>query len=147
MGRGIEEKIGYQIGVVAHLFQNHYNQQLAKYDVTIAQARVLYLLVEQGPQSQGELQQQLYIKGSTMNGIIESLLNKELIEKSENQHDKRSKMISLTEKGRFIDQRLWDDMATTEDRVLKGFTKEEIALMRLWLGRIKSNIVKIKEEE
>ncbi|MFD2043115.1 MarR family winged helix-turn-helix transcriptional regulator [Ornithinibacillus salinisoli] len=145
MERDIEEKVGYQIGVVAHLFHNQYNEQLAKYDVTVAQARVLYLLVEQGPQSQGELQQQLYIKGSTMNGIIESLLNKQLIEKSESVHDKRSKMISLTEKGRSIDQRLWNDMAGTEDCVLDGFSPEEIALMRHWLKKIKTNIVEMKE--
>ncbi|WP_196493734.1 MarR family winged helix-turn-helix transcriptional regulator [Ornithinibacillus caprae] len=145
MGRNIEEKVGYQIGVVAHLFHNQYNEQLAKYDVTVAQARVLYLLVEQGPQSQGELQQQLYIKGSTMNGIIESLLNKQLIEKSESLHDKRSKMISLTEKGRIIDQQLWDDMAETEDLVLKDFSIEEVAMMRHWLIKLKSNIIEMKE--
>lgn len=145
MERDIEEKIGYILGIVAHLYQNQYNEQLAKYDMTVAQARVLYILVEQGPQIQGELQQQLYIKASTMNGIIETLLNKQLIEKSDSTHDKRSKVISLTDKGRMIDQSLWDSMAGTEERILKGFTNEEIALMRCWLKKIRTNIVEMKE--
>lgn len=143
--RQIEEHIGYQIRVAAHLFHNQINEQLAKYDVTVAQSRVLFLLVEKGPQMQGELQQQLYIKASTMNGIIESLLNKQLIEKKECPQDKRSRMITLTEKGRMIDQSLWDDMSETEERTLKGFKKEEIALLRIWLERIKDNIMDMKE--
>ncbi|MGM8215629.1 MarR family winged helix-turn-helix transcriptional regulator [Bacillaceae bacterium W0354] len=145
--RNIEDRLGYQIGVVAHLLHNQFNEKLLKYDMTVAQARVLYLLVQSGPQIQGELQQKLYIKASTMNGIIESLLNKQLIEKRECLDDRRSKVINLTEKGNEVDQYLWDDMSETENKIFEGLSKEEIALMHQWLNKIKSNIIDMKMKE
>lgn len=57
-----------------------------------------------------QLQQRLYIKASTMNGIIESLLNKNLIEKKENANDKRSKIISLSEEGKLLNKKVWDEI-------------------------------------
>ena len=73
MGSYLDDKIEHQISMIAHLLYNQYNEKLAKYDLTVAQARVLSLLNQYGTQMQLQLQQRLYIKASTMNGIIESL--------------------------------------------------------------------------
>lgn len=143
----VEQHLGYQIGVLSHLLQNQYNKLLAKYDVTVAQAKVLFLLVKYGPQLQGDLQQRLYIKASTMNGIIDSLLNKKLIEKEVSIDDRRSKVISLTEQGRLIDKQLWKQMENHEQQVFDGFASEEIALMRLWLSKMISNMVDNEKKE
>ncbi|SRR5690625_168967 len=139
--RNIEDKVGYQIGMVAHLLHNQYNERLAKYDLTVAQARVLYLLQEYGTQTQLELQQRLFIKASTMNGIIESLLNKRLIDKRENEQDKRSKIVSLTENGRKVDKQLWGELEEVESELFKSLSKEEAALMFQWLKKIKNNLI------
>ena len=139
--RNIEDKVGYQIGMVAHLLHNQYSERLAKYDLTVAQARVLYLLQEYGTQTQLELQQRLFIKASTMNGIIESLLNKRLIDKRENEQDKRSKIVSLTENGRKVDQQLWGELEEVESELFKSLSKEEAALMFQWLKKIKNNLI------
>ena len=146
MGRNIDDKLSYQIGMVAHLLQNQYNDQLAAHDLTVAQSRVLYMLVEYGDQSQAELQQHLYIKGSTMNGIIDSLLNKDLVNKTDSDVDKRAKIISITEKGRLLDQNLWDDLDKKEMEYIEGFSKEEMALLMTWLKKIKANLLREQEE-
>ncbi len=146
MGRNIDDKLSYQIGMVAHLLQNQYNDQLAAHDLTVAQSRVLYMLVEYGDQSQAELQQHLYIKGSTMNGIIDSLLNKDLVSKTDSDVDKRAKIISITEKGRLLDQNLWDDLDKKEMEYIEGFSKEEMALLMTWLKKIKANLLREQEE-
>lgn len=146
MGRNIDDKLSYQIGMVAHLLQNQYNDQLAAHDLTVAQSRVLYMLVEYGDQSQAELQQHLYIKGSTMNGIIDSLLNKDLVSKTVSDVDKRAKIISITEKGRLLDQNLWDDLDKKEMEYIEGFSKEEMALLMTWLKKIKANLLREQEE-
>ena len=146
MSRNIDDKLSYQIGMVAHLLQNQYNDQLAAHDLTVAQSRVLYMLVEYGDQSQAELQQHLYIKGSTMNGIIDSLLNKDLVSKTDSDVDKRAKIISITEKGRLLDQNLWDDLDKKEIEYIEGFSKEEMALLMTWLKKIKANLLREQEE-
>ncbi|MBR7553072.1 MarR family transcriptional regulator [Allobacillus sp. SKP8-2] len=132
--------------MVAHLLENQYNEQLAVHGLTVAQSKVLFLLVENGPLSQVELQQHLYIKGSTMTGILDSLLMKDLVEKSDSEVDKRSKIISIKEKGRKLDQDLWDNLNGKEYELMEGFSEEEVALFMKWLQRMKTNLLKQKEE-
>ena len=141
----MQEKLVYQVGMVAHLLENQYNDQLAVHGLTVAQSKVLFLLVENGPLSQVELQQSLYIKGSTMTGIIDSLLMKDLVEKSDSKVDKRSKIITINEKGRKLDQDLWENLNVQENELMDGFSEEEAALFLKWLQRMKSNLL-IQEE-
>lgn len=42
----MQEKLVYQVGMVAHLLENQYNDQLAVHGLTVAQSKVLFLLVE-----------------------------------------------------------------------------------------------------
>ena len=145
MVRNMQEKLVYQVGMVAHLLENQYNDQLAVHGLTVAQSKVLFLLVENGPLSQVELQQYLCIKGSTMTGIIDSLLMKDLVEKSDSKVDKRSKIITINEKGRKLDQDLWENLNVQENELMDGFSEEEAALFLKWLQRMKSNLL-IQEE-
>ncbi|MCK0469924.1 MarR family winged helix-turn-helix transcriptional regulator [Halalkalibacter sp. APA_J-10(15)] len=144
--RDIERHVGYHIGIAAHFIQNRYNEKLAEVDLTVAQARALYLLVEHGPQIQVELQNRLYIKGSTMNGLIETMEKKGFIERRASSSDKRSKVIHLTDKGYEIDQIFWKKLTLLEDELLEGFMEEEKALLIVWLKRLKENLC-VKESK
>ncbi|OIJ18105.1 MarR family transcriptional regulator [Anaerobacillus alkalidiazotrophicus] len=142
MIRNLDERVGYQIGVAAHLIQNTYNHKLSEYDLTVAQAKVLYMLVNYGEQLQSELQNRLFIKGSTMNGIIDSMLKKQLIEKNDSKTDRRSKIITLTEKGKILEEKLWLSTKAMEIELMKGFSNEEKQLLLAWLKRITENFKK-----
>lgn len=146
MIRNMDERVGYHIGLAAHFLQNNYNQKLAEYELTVAQAKVLFMLVNYGDQLQSELQNRLYIKGSTMNGIIDSMLKKQLIEKKDSQNDRRSKLIILTEKGKLLEEKLWLETQDMDAELLKDFSHEEKLLLLAWLKRIKKNLLEYKEE-
>ncbi|WP_062051373.1 MarR family winged helix-turn-helix transcriptional regulator [Bacillus sp. JCM 19034] len=148
--RDINNSVGYHIGIAAHLIQNRYNEKLAKVDLTVAQSKVLFLLVEHGPQIQVELQNRLYIKGSTMNGLVETMEKKGFIERRASTSDKRSKVIHLTDKGRKADQVFWEELTSLEKEFLDGFVEEEKALLTVWLKRIKDNLTiedKVERED
>ncbi|KHF40419.1 MarR family winged helix-turn-helix transcriptional regulator [Halalkalibacter okhensis] len=136
MERNLEERIGYQIGVVAHLMQNQFNQKIAEYGVTNAQFKVLYLLAEHHELLQSALQNRLYIKASTMNGIIDSMLKNDLINKKESEQDRRSKIISLTEKGKVLEEKLWNEMGQMDARLMNHFSDEEKQLFFSFLRRV-----------
>ncbi|MCT8137163.1 MarR family transcriptional regulator [Anaerobacillus sp. CMMVII] len=146
MIRNIEENIGYHIGVVAHFIQNNYNDKLSDYDLTVSQAKVLYMLVNHGEQLQTELQNRLYIKGSTMNGIIESMLKKQLIDKQDSDNDRRSKVITLTKKGRELEEKLWLGSQDMDAELLRGFSNSEKQLFLSALQRMKKNLLVDNEE-
>ncbi|WP_216828507.1 MarR family winged helix-turn-helix transcriptional regulator [Alkalihalobacterium elongatum] len=140
MDRNIDERVGYHIGVVGHLIQNLYNEKLSKYGLTVAQAKVIFLLHANGDQLQSELQKSLLIKAPTMNGIIDSMLKKELIEKRDNENDRRSKMIILTEKGRVLEETLWNDIGLLEKELVTGLSKEEQSILIIWLKKLAQNL-------
>lgn len=146
MDRNIENLLGYHINVVSHFIQNQYNQKLSEYGLTLAQAKVLYFLSEHGEQAQSEMQKRLYIKGSSMNGLVDSMLKKELILKQQSKEDRRTKLISLTDKGREIDGQLWNLINGTESQLGEGFTPEEQQKMISWLKKMKQNVESLQEE-
>ncbi|MFC0559719.1 MarR family winged helix-turn-helix transcriptional regulator [Halalkalibacter alkalisediminis] len=125
MERDLQDRVGYQIGVVAHLMHNQFNQKLSEYGVTHAQFKVLYQLNEHVELLQSELQNKLYIKASTMNGIIESMLKNQLIEKKDSTEDRRAKKISLTLKGKQLENTLWHEIGQLDKETMSVFTNEE----------------------
>lgn len=145
MLRNTDDHVIYQIGTVAHFIQNNFNQKLAEFNLTVAQAKVLFNLVNYGNQPQSDLQQRLYVKASTMNGVIETLLKKQLIEKRDNRNDRRSKLIILTQKGKELEEKLWQESENMDKHLLKGFSMEEKHLLLGWLKRIKTNVLEENE--
>lgn len=124
--RDLEEHIGYQIGVAAHLLQNQLNQKFSEYGVTPAQFKVLFQLKEHIELVQSDVQKKLFIKPSTMNGIIESMLRNNLIEKKDSLEDRRSKKISLTAKGERLEKKLWNTVEQLdEEESMVVFSTEE----------------------
>ncbi|UCZ53631.1 MarR family transcriptional regulator [Bacillus shivajii] len=143
----MEQMVGHHVSVVSHLLQNKYNQKLSEFHLTMAQARVLYILVQNGKMAQSEIQKQLLIKGSTMNGIIDTMLKRELIVKEDSQEDRRTKHISLTKKGEMLENKLWDAVGNLEEELVSGFAEEEQKLLLSWLKRLRSNIEENKTSE
>lgn len=72
-------------------------------------------------------------------------IKKDLVEKSDSKVDKRSKIITINEKGRKLDQDLWENLNVQENELMDGFSEEEAALFLKWLQRMKSNLL-IQEE-
>ena len=64
-----------------------------------AQMRVLVILYHKGQMTQRELQQLLDIRSTSLSEILKKLENRGLITRNQNENDKRSVIVSLTEQG------------------------------------------------
>ncbi|WP_431801701.1 MarR family winged helix-turn-helix transcriptional regulator [Halobacillus andaensis] len=140
MNRQIEPLLGYNINVISHFLKNIYNEKLSEYGLTSAQAKVIYFLAEHGEQTQSALQNRLYIKASSMNGIIETLLKNACITKDSSSEDKRTKVIRLTKKGEELDQTIWSIIQEIEEEITEGFSEEEERVIVSWLKKIQNNL-------
>ncbi|GEN55082.1 MarR family winged helix-turn-helix transcriptional regulator [Halobacillus faecis] len=140
MERSIDQNLGYHINMVAHFLQNIYNQRLGEYGLTHSQAKVIYFLAKAGEQSQTELQKQLHIKASSMNGLIETLLKHERIRKRSCQKDKRTKLVTLTDKGLELHATILEIIADIEAEANQGLSKEEQQVMISWLKKMQANL-------
>lgn len=131
---------GYNIHVVSHFLQNIYNEKLGEHGLTHAQSKVIFFLAKYGEQSQTELQNRLFIRPSSMNGIIESLLKHHRISKSPSAQDKRTKMIALTQDGHDLKESITEVIQTIEKQLTEGIAEEEVEHVVEVLQRMQENM-------
>ncbi|KHE71611.1 MarR family winged helix-turn-helix transcriptional regulator [Halobacillus sp. BBL2006] len=134
------ESLGYNIHMVSHFIQNLYNEKLSEFDLTHSQAKVIYLLANYGDQTQSDLQKKFHIKASSMNGIIDSLLKHERIQKKSCSTDKRSKWIALTDQGLELHDNIVRVIREIETKASHGLSEEEQKIMVSWLKKMQNNL-------
>ena len=98
-----EPDLGRMIAYCAHLGMR-YNEKLLRrdgYDVTPVQSHVLLYLSRRGGQAvnQRELEKELHLKPSTVNGIVSRLEEKGYIARRTSPTDGRVRLVSLTDAG------------------------------------------------
>ena len=97
-----ESNLGGLLGKSSRLLANHFNNDLVKHELTIAQWALLALLWEKDHQSQKELQQELLKDKATITSLLTYLIKNGFVSKSKDTLDKRSFIVSLSDKGRAI---------------------------------------------
>ena len=132
--------IGLLIGYCAHLGML-YNEKLLRqsgYDVTPVQSHVLmYLFCRSGqPVNQRDLEQELHLKPSTINGIVSRLEEKGCITRRASPTDGRCRLVSLTEAGQARVDAFRAVMSNTGRRYASILSEEEETALRDLLSRI-----------
>lgn len=87
----------------------------------------------------GELAQKINRDKSTTTVLIRKLIKENLVEECINEHDKRNKKISLTEKGKEYTSITSEISASLLQKFYKGFSDEEKIQFASFLERIKNN--------
>lgn len=136
--------IGRMIAYCAHLGMQ-YNDKLlrrAGYDVTPVQSHTLmYLACREGqPVTQRDLEKELHLKPSTVNGIVSRLAEKGCVTRRASPADGRCRLVDLTEAGR---RRVNEFRAVVDGtgRYLTGCLSDgEEAALREILSRIIENL-------
>ncbi|MBN2837604.1 MAG: MarR family transcriptional regulator [Fusobacteriaceae bacterium] len=96
-----------------------------KENITESQFYVLELLYHKGDMKIKEILEKTFSTGGTMTVIIENLLKEELIFKKQNPLDRRSSLISITEKGYEIVEKVFSNHIENLDKVLGVLTSKE----------------------
>ena len=92
------ELLGPLLGYCNHRAYQRMEQKLRRYGVTPIQCRSLtYLHRQPGPVTQKQLQQHLAVKPSTVNGIVDRLVEKGMLTRSPGEKDGRCRILRLTE--------------------------------------------------
>jgi DNA-binding MarR family transcriptional regulator len=81
-----------------------------QYGVTGAQGSVLRSLRDSGPASSAQLSRSLYVKPSTMTGLIDRLEKKGLVVRTPKIGDRRVSIIKLTPEGEVLSRQLPDPL-------------------------------------
>ena len=133
--------LGPLLGHCAHLAKERMDARLTEYDVTPAQVHVLHYLYHTGGQApQGEVTAHLRVKPSTANGILDRMEEKELVERSVSEADARRRWITLTEKGKALQECCRQVFLETEALMVSGLSEPEQEQLFALLLRILTNL-------
>lgn len=146
MPEDIQPQVGILIKNISNVISTELNNNLKPYNITGVQARALFYInctSKKGNVFQKDIQNHLKLANPTVTGIVQRLEEKQLIERSISSEDCRYKCHVLTDKGRDVIKSLSNySMNVMEQRVLKGFSEDEIETLTSLLSRILKNLEK-----
>lgn len=143
-----QASLGRMIGYCGHLGKLYLDMRLrqSQYNVTPVQCHaLLYLAKICGDHEvmQRDLERELHLKASTVNGIVDRLEEKGFISRRQSIEDGRRRLISLTEEGRAVTEAFRTALEDTDRAFCAVLSAEEQAQLRDMLTRL---IVNLEEE-
>lgn len=109
-----------------------------------AQHRLLMTLSEGEFESQAELAAVLEISTATVAVSLKKLERDGYIQKTTKKDDSRAKFVSLTEKGEDVVARSREIFAYMDQSVIRGFSEEELVILRKFLKQMYDNVKEIE---
>jgi MarR family transcriptional regulator for hemolysin len=143
-----DNNLGFLLSKTSKLLKNRFNDRLKDYGLTSSQVAVLrdmhrQELTENESKnvSPAAVAQRLHIDRPTMSGIMERLIGKEWIMAITNPEDRRSQIISLTDKSRDMINELSKQGDDVVERAVDGFADREVEQLKVYLNRIINNLL------
>ena len=121
----------------------HVNDLLRPHDLTFSQWQVLSFVARKpaGAATQRELQCWLKVEAATLTGVVDGLVRRGWLTRSENADDRRVKQLALTPEGHAAYEAVspWLSEAV-QGRVLEGLSPGQVAVAREVLQRVVENL-------
>lgn len=144
---GTEPRVGKIAYDISRRFHRLGDENLAKHGVTLAQLKVLSYVSRNskaGPVYQKDLEEAFEIRRSSVSGILHTMENSGILLREGSPHDARVKIISLTDKGKKLDEELISFIYNLENDLVAGFNDGEKELLGSFLCRILENLDEIE---
>ena len=109
-----------------------------------AQHRMLMTLADHEFESQSALANMLEISTATVAVSLKKLERDGYIQKKVKEGDSRANFIQLTERGKKVVESSREIFESMDKKAVRGFTDEELVLLRTFLGRMYENLSKRK---
>lgn len=132
------EKVSMLIKKTALIVEKKTNAELLPYDLTNTQFRTLMFLYYKRDRQirQLDIEAAFAMTNPTVTGILKNLEKKDLVQRLENPDDKRSKLISLTDRALEMIPLLNSLTETIEEQVMSVLSDAERAELAVLLKKI-----------
>jgi len=108
--------------------------------ITVDQWVLLKIIEEHGQISQVDIAQEALKDTASITRILDLLQKKGLIQRIDDDFDRRKYLISLTADGQDFFNRMLPQISQIRDQVVKGLSKEEIQALKATLNKIRRNL-------
>ncbi|MGK9168266.1 MarR family transcriptional regulator [Inquilinus limosus] len=132
---------GFRLFLVARLWRREVDEALGRYGLSAATWQPLLHVSRLGEGiRQRDLAESLGIEGPSLVRLLDLLESQGLIERREDEADRRAKAVHLTADGRTLVEGIQGVTAEIRERLLAGISDEDMMLCLGLLGRIERNI-------
>jgi DNA-binding MarR family transcriptional regulator len=104
---------------LSFLVQSIYAEVVARYDLTPAQTQLMCVLKDQS-RGMGELTDVLRLEKSSVTGLVERAERRGLLERAMSPADRRAVTVSLTERGKSVTDRFYDEVSRRLEELTAG---------------------------
>lgn len=111
-------------------------QQLSQYDITGIQYTALSYLNRPNPLSSAQLSRRLHISPQSANEIVNTLAEKNLIQRFEDPENRRILRIKLTEKGKQLLEACDTIVDELEEEIFSVLSETELSTIRNGLNKV-----------
>lgn len=141
------DKVAILIKKKALMIEKLSNHELAPYELTHTQYKILMLLyrMQDQPLCQIDIETHFAMTNPSVTGILQNLEKKGLVERIQNPDDRRSKLLHLTEKALAMQTELHALGESLENQVTANLTPEESQQLISLLKKILANEPQRKE--
>lgn len=121
----LSQCINFLLTTAQHTVFQFLSGKLAEYDITPSQYAVLSCLWGREHQTPKQIAETLYLETSTISGVLDRMQKKNLIDRVVNKEDRREVQVTITEKGRALEEPIQAIIEEVNQEVLKGFSESE----------------------
>lgn len=140
--------IGAELKMLSNMIGRYLDSYLIKqncFDITGNNGRIIIFLAKNSDRDifQKDIEEQFSVTRSTVSKVLNLMEQKGLIQRQSVPYDARLKKIVLTEKSLKISKKMKENAVFMEENLISGFSPEELANLRDYIQRMKSNVTKI----
>jgi DNA-binding MarR family transcriptional regulator len=136
----LSESVGYLLSRVRSTLWNLVTQQtMADLGITSTQASIMFMLASGRALAAADLAREYGIDASAVTRLIDRLEKRGLITRLRSEEDRRVVRLALTDEGRALAAQIPAIFTSVLDKLLGGFTPEEVGFLKSMLRRILLN--------
>lgn len=128
------------------LFSKKLFEQLAKYELTSGQPKILEYLLEHNGAVQRDIAFACHIEPATVTSLLFRMEKNNLVERHMKEGDRRFLCAYLTENGKRAAENVIEEFQIIENMIFEGFSKDEREKFIYFLEKV-NNRLKIETEE
>ena len=139
-----ESNLGGLLGKSSRLLSNQFNHDLVQHNLTVEQWSLLAVLWTEDSQKQKNLQVALLKDKATINSLVSYLVKNGFVRKKQSAVDKRSVIISLTPKGKTMQELTIPFAMKNIGKAIEGIDEDALKTTITVLIQIINNLTKEK---
>jgi DNA-binding MarR family transcriptional regulator len=134
------ESVGYLLSRVRSTLWNNVTQlTMADLGITSTQASIMFMLASGRSLAAADLAREYGIDASAVTRLIDRLEKRGFITRVRSDEDRRVVRLALTDEGRAVARQIPAIFTTVLDKLLDGFTPEEVGFLKSMLRRVLLN--------